>query len=197
MSHAWWDVLLPELRHVIYFEWLDFISLVATALSCKRAMRDTQLARGIRMAHPEHPERLPRLPEDEHTPCWPYGIYRRGIQHAGYAREAMKKRGMCAYAHIEAEFVSISVIHAIKEKDEACVLWLLASFCHIDLDSDGSYCWSAFIADRLWCGDAEQLHLFHRLLPRKRFKRSLIEKGKDELDIFPVLRAWALQHLCD
>jgi hypothetical protein len=51
----WFDLLLEDNRIVIARDHLDFISLVALAITCQRMLRETWLPRGLRMAHPTRP----------------------------------------------------------------------------------------------------------------------------------------------
>ncbi len=85
----WWDLFTEHRRAICYIH-LDFISLIALAVTCTRALADTQWARGMRMAHPTAPERIPRATKEEKFAKAPvsrsvYHLWRyRGLRHKGY-----------------------------------------------------------------------------------------------------------------
>lgn len=126
---SWWD-LLPEHRLVIGQDLLDFISLVALAITCKRTLADTQLARGWRMANPERPERMPRVPREF------IDAVEAGIDHPGYlisVAERDAKRNRLPFAEYARALnhqlldwdIKTSGLVMLRKIHKACPEWLI------------------------------------------------------------------------
>lgn len=138
----WFDVLLREVRNKIAMEFLDFVSLVALSLTSWRTLRDTQLVRGLRMAAPLHPERMPRLSHgmDDNPALYP--VYALGLRHLGYFKSYVRH-------------VPMAIADAAKYQDVEAMKWLAASF-HDEVENTE---WEPIIGRHMYGGWFEAIHL--------------------------------------
>jgi len=125
--------VLPEMRTLIGRFYLDFISLVALALTCKRALSDTQYARGMRMADPQRPEHMPRVPIAQ----FDHGLWllykERNVRHVGFMIDAAERHSRVRYCgtactgrhDVVSGAVTYAVYIALAKRKETDAIWFV------------------------------------------------------------------------